>query len=135
MIGGGIVGSGVYHALRHNGELMSSRIGVRVRVRKVAVKALDEPRPYPIDRSVMTTDWRGVVEDPQVDVVTELVGGTTIARTMILAALKLGAGLISSGFKDAIAFLVLLIVIFARSGQIMRRRPRQPAGAGAGAQP
>ena len=44
----------------------------------------------------MTTDWQSVVNDPQVDIVAELVGGTTIARTMILAALKLGKPVITA---------------------------------------
>ncbi len=96
MIGGGTVGSGVFHALAANGGLMASRIGVEVRVRKVAVKALDEPRPYPIPASCMTTDWQSVVRDPQVDIVTELVGGVTTARTMTLAALGLGKPVITA---------------------------------------
>ncbi len=89
MIGGGTVGSGVYHALQLNGSLLSSRIGVNVAVRKVAVKAFDEPRPYEIPRAAMTTDWREVVNDPDVHVVAELVGGTTLAKEIILSALKL----------------------------------------------
>ena len=96
MIGGGTVGSGVFHALQLNGELMASRIGVKVAVRKIAVKAFDEPRPYPISRSLMTTDWQRVVNDPDVHIVAELVGGTGIARTMILAALKLGKPVITA---------------------------------------
>jgi homoserine dehydrogenase len=96
MIGGGTVGSGVFHALQLNGELMSSRIGVKVAVRKVAVKAFDEPRPYEIPRAAMTTDWQSVVNDPGVQVVAELVGGTNIARTMILTALKLGKPVITA---------------------------------------
>ena len=96
MIGGGTVGSGVFHALQLNGGLVASRIGVKVAVRKVAVKAFNEPRPYKIPRSLMTTDWRSVVNDPQVDIVIELVGGTTIAKTMILAALKLGKPVITA---------------------------------------
>jgi homoserine dehydrogenase len=96
MIGGGTVGSGVFHALELNGALMSSRIGVKVNVRKIAVKAFDEPRPYDIPRSLMTLDWQEVVNDPRVDVVTELVGGTGIARTMILAALKRGKPVITA---------------------------------------
>src|SRR5213594_328883 len=96
MIGGGTVGSGVFHALQLNGALMSSRIGVKVNVRKIAVKAFDEPRPYAIPNSQMTTDWRAVVHDPQVNVVAELVGGTTLARTIILAALKLGKPVITA---------------------------------------
>ena len=50
----------------------------------------------PIARSLLTTDWKGVVQDPAVDVVVELVGGTTIARTMILTALKLGKPVITA---------------------------------------
>jgi homoserine dehydrogenase len=96
MIGGGTVGSGVFHALQLNGGLMASRIGVKVAVRKVAVKAFNEPRPYKIPRSLMTTDWQSVVNDPQVDIVIELVGGTTIAKTMLLAALKLGKPVITA---------------------------------------
>jgi len=96
MIGGGTVGSGVFHALQRNGALMASRLGVEVTVRKVAVKAFDEPRPYPIPERLMTTDWPSVVNDPEVHIVTELVGGTTVARTMILAALKLGKPVITA---------------------------------------
>ncbi|HNW07525.1 MAG: homoserine dehydrogenase [Verrucomicrobia bacterium] len=96
MIGGGTVGSGVFHALQRNGDLLAARIGVRVTVQKVAVKAVDEPRPYRIPRAVMCTDWQRVVQDPQVNLVAELAGGTTVARTMILTALKLGKPVVTA---------------------------------------
>lgn len=96
MIGGGTVGSGVFHALQRNGGLLASRIGVQVRIRKIAVKAFDEPRPYEIPRSRMTTDWQSVVHDPRVDMVAELVGGTGLARTIILTALKLGKPVVTA---------------------------------------
>ncbi len=88
MIGGGTVGSGVFHHLQRNGSLMASRLGVKVSLRRVAVKAFDEPRPYDIPRSYLTTDWKSVVADPKVHAIIELVGGTTLARTMMLAALQ-----------------------------------------------
>jgi homoserine dehydrogenase len=96
MIGGGTVGSGVFHALQRNGSLVSSRIGIKVNVRKIAVKALDEPRPYAIPHDLMTTDWQSVVNDPQADIIVELVGGTGLAKTMILTALKLGKPVITA---------------------------------------
>src|SRR6266481_1662730 len=96
MIGGGTVGSGVFHALKLNGALMASRIGVQVNLRKIAVKSFDEPRPYEIPASYMTTDWQAVVNDPQVEMVAELVGGTTLAKTIILTALKLGKPVITA---------------------------------------
>ncbi len=96
MIGGGTVGSGVYHALALNGPLMASRIGVKVAFRKIAVKAFDEPRPYPIPESLMTTDWQSVVNDPEVKIVIELVGGINLAKTIILSALKLGKPVVTA---------------------------------------
>lgn len=96
MIGGGTVGSGVFHALQHNGSLLSSRIGVNVAVRRVAVKSLKENRPYQITRKLMTTDWREVVNDPHIHLVAELVGGTTLAKEIILSSLKLGKPVITA---------------------------------------
>jgi homoserine dehydrogenase len=96
MIGGGTVGSGVFNALQQNGELMAARTGVRLVVRKVAVKAFDEPRPYPISAELMTTDWKAVVEDPEIRIVTELVGGTGIAKTIVLAALERGKAVVTA---------------------------------------
>jgi homoserine dehydrogenase len=96
MIGGGTVGSGVFHAWQKNGALMAARLGVKLVFRKIAVKAFDEPRPYPITRELMTTDWQEVVNDPQIHVVIELVGGTGIARTMVLAALAQGKTVVTA---------------------------------------
>ena len=96
MIGGGTVGSGVFHALQHNAGLMTARLGIRPAITRVAVKSFDEPRPYPIPRAVMTLDWRDAVEDPSVRIVLELVGGTGIAKTMILAALERGKPVVTA---------------------------------------
>ncbi|MCS7090665.1 MAG: homoserine dehydrogenase [Verrucomicrobiota bacterium] len=96
MVGGGTVGSGVFHALQQNGALLAARIGIRIHVRKVAVKSVEEPRPYPIPRRFLTTNWREVVEDPQVQLVTELVGGTTVAREVVETALRLGKPVITA---------------------------------------
>ncbi len=96
MMGGGTVGSGVFHALQQNAELIAARTGIRVVIRKVAVKAFDEPRPYPIAERLMTLNWREVVEDPEISIVTELVGGTGIAKTMILAALERGKAVVTA---------------------------------------
>jgi homoserine dehydrogenase len=96
MIGGGTVGSGVFHAWQKNGGLMAARLGVKINFRKIAVKAFDEPRPYRIDRNLMTTDWQEVVNDPVINVVIELVGGCGIAKTMVLAALAQGKTVVTA---------------------------------------
>jgi homoserine dehydrogenase len=96
MIGGGTVGSGVFHAWQKNGGLLAARLGMKVNFRKIAVKQIDEPRAYPIPRGLLTTDWHEVVNDPQVHVVIELVGGCGIAKTIILAALALGKTVVTA---------------------------------------
>jgi homoserine dehydrogenase len=75
---------------------MTARLGVKIAFRKIAVKAFDEPRPYPIARALMTTDWQEVVNDPQIHIIIELVGGTGIAKTMVLAALAQGKTVVTA---------------------------------------
>ncbi len=116
MIGGGTVGSGVYHAWQKNGGLMAARLGVQLVFRKVAVKAFDEPRPYPIARHLMTTDWQEVVNDPQIHVVIELVGGTGIAKTMVLAALAQGKTVVTANKALLSAHGKELFAAAAKSG-------------------
>jgi len=97
IIGGGTVGGGVFKALQTNGTLLASRLGIRIHLVRVAAKAFDEPqRKVDIPHAQITLDWKSLVSDPQVQIVAELAGGTTIAREMILAALKLGKPVITA---------------------------------------
>jgi len=96
MIGGGTVGGGVYQALKSSGNLLASRAGIRFRLKKIAVKAFDEPRKVFIPEKMMTTDWRAVVDDPEVQIVVELAGGTTVARQMVLTALRRGKPVVTA---------------------------------------
>jgi homoserine dehydrogenase len=116
MIGGGTVGSGVYHAWEQNGDLMAARLGVKLNFRKIAVKAFDEPRPYDIPRALMTTDWQEVVNDSQIQVVIELVGGTGIAKAMILAALAQGKTVVTANKALLSAHGPELFAVAAKSG-------------------
>jgi homoserine dehydrogenase len=97
IIGGGTVGSGVFLHLQRNAALMASRLGIKIRLVKVAVKAYEEPqRKADIPRKMLTLDWKEVVNDPEVQLVAELAGGKTVAREMILASLKLGKPVITA---------------------------------------
>ncbi|MES1180756.1 MAG: homoserine dehydrogenase, partial [Verrucomicrobiota bacterium] len=96
IIGGGTVGGGVYEALSRNGSLLASRIGADVKVHRVAVRDLKKKRATAIPQALLTTDWREVVFDPQIQLVAELIGGTTTAREIILAALKLGKPVVTA---------------------------------------
>jgi homoserine dehydrogenase len=116
MIGGGTVGSGVFHAWQKNGGLMAARLGVKINFRKIAVKAFDEPRPYPISRNLMTTDWQEVVNDPEIHVIIELVGGCGIAKTMVLTALAQGKTVVTANKALISAHGPELFATAAKSG-------------------
>jgi len=116
MIGGGTVGSGVFHAWQKNGDLLAARLGVAIKFRKIAVKSFDEPRPYPIARELMTTDWQEVVNDGEIQIVIELVGGCGIARTMVLAALARGKTVVTANKALLSAHGPELFAAAAKSG-------------------
>lgn len=96
LVGGGTVGGGVWNALQRNGALMASRLGVELRVVNVAVRDLKKARIATIPARLLTTDWRQVVNDPSVHVVVELMGGTTTAKEVVLAALRLGKPVVTA---------------------------------------
>ena len=95
IIGLGTVGSGVFDALQLNGSLLSSRIGVDVRVGKIAVRSLKKCSAK-VPRRLLTENWRELVDDPQIQIVAELVGGTTTAREIVLSALRAGKPVVTA---------------------------------------
>ena len=96
LVGGGTVGGGVFQAIQRNGALVASRLGVRLVVAKVAVRDLAKARAVKVPAAQLTTDWQSVVNDPGVDIVVELMGGTTTARNVVLQALKLGKPVVTA---------------------------------------
>src|SRR3984885_12450391 len=96
IVGGGTVGCGVFDALQRNGSLFSSRIGIRIHVEKIAVKSPKKNRCIKIPKNLLTENWRKIVHDPKIQIVAELVGGTTVAREIVLAALKLGKPVVTA---------------------------------------
>ena len=96
IIGGGTVGGGVFQAIQRNGALISSRLGVKLHIAKMVVRDVNKARPVKIPPSLLTTDWAAVVNDPQVNLIVELMGGTATAREVALTALRLGKPVVSA---------------------------------------
>ncbi|NJK91376.1 MAG: homoserine dehydrogenase [Blastochloris sp.] len=94
MVGCGVVGGGVLAHLTRNRDLLQERSGVDFEVVRVAVRDLQKARG--IEASKLTTSWREVVEDPQVNLVVEMMGGTTLAREVAEATLKAGKPLVTA---------------------------------------
>ena len=93
ILGMGTVGSGVVKLLQDHSALLDRRVGARLRIRKIAETGT--PR-IAVDPKLLTTDAMEVINDPQVDIVVELIGGTTVARTLCLEAVTKGKHLVTA---------------------------------------
>lgn len=92
LAGFGTVGSGVWKILTENRGLIQSRSqdAVQMEIRKIAVRDLSKPRDVDAPAALFTTNLLEVVNDPSVDIVVELIGGTDAAFDLVAAALKAG---------------------------------------------
>src|SRR6266571_1943736 len=96
LIGLGTVGSGAFRILRDNAELIRHRVGVPVEVTKIAVRDATRDRGVAIPAGVLTTNPSQVIDDPNIDIVIELIGGYEPARELILAAIARGKHVVTA---------------------------------------
>ncbi|MGC1381436.1 MAG: homoserine dehydrogenase [Candidatus Baltobacteraceae bacterium] len=102
LLGCGTVGSSVAERLLSERDAIERRSGVRYELRAVAIRDLNKRRPDSLDRRLFTRDARFVVEDPHVDLIVELIGGTTEAAELVERALDRGRHVVSAN-KDLLA--------------------------------
>ena len=101
LIGAGTVGGGLYRLQETMSEEIEKRVGAKLNIKKVLVRDASKKREG-IDPSVMTTDWNEIINDHEIQIVIELMGGTTLARERILEALEAGKNVVTAN-KDLIA--------------------------------
>lgn len=81
---------------------IAERTGIELMITRVAVRSLSRDRGVSLAADVFTTDTRGVVEDPDIDIVIEVIGGIEPARELVLRSLELGKPVIT-GNKELLA--------------------------------
>ncbi|WP_372847126.1 homoserine dehydrogenase, partial [Pontiella sp.] len=96
ILGFGTVGAGVVEGIQQNGELMARRTGIKPVIAKIADLDIESDRGIEVDAGVLTTDAMSVITDPSIALIVELVGGTSVARTFTLEALKQGKRVITA---------------------------------------
>lgn len=96
LIGFGTVGTGMIRGLQRNGDLIERRTGIRLVLRRIADLDITSPRPVQVDPAILTTDAVALIEEPGVEIVVELIGGTSIARDLTLKALRLGKPVVTA---------------------------------------
>ena len=101
ILGAGTVGTGVYKLCQSMKDDVISKTGAELVVKKVLVRNLHKDRA-PIDRELLTDNWKDIIEDKDIEIVIELMGGTTPAKQYILEALEAGKQVVTAN-KDLLA--------------------------------
>lgn len=96
IIGIGTVGAGVVQVLQENAGEIQRRLGARLRLVRVADKDIESDRGVPIDRALLTTDVAEVLENPEIQIVAELIGGYEPARGFLLRAIANGKHVVTA---------------------------------------
>lgn len=88
LIGFGTIGAGVVKLIQENGALIEDRLGAKLHLKRIADIDVTTARPVSVDPAILTRNAREILEDPEIDIVIELMGGYEPARSFILDAIK-----------------------------------------------
>ena len=96
VLGLGTVGSGTVNVLRRNIKEITRRAGRDIEITRAADRTLEKERDCDISGIDITTDAFAIVNDPNIHVVVELIGGTGIARELVLKAIENGKHVVTA---------------------------------------
>jgi len=102
VLGAGTVGGTLITRLVHDRAAITAKTGLDLRVLRVAVRDLSKPRSFTLEYGVITDDLQSVVDDPEIDLVVELMGGRDLAGDLVLAALEAGKPVVTAN-KELVA--------------------------------
>ena len=102
LMGLGVIGSGVAKALREREEAIASQVGCPLRLRKILVRDLAKRRAVKVESHLLTTDPRQIIDDPEIDIVIEVIGGESPALELIKEAILKGKHVVTAN-KEVIS--------------------------------
>ncbi|NBO56354.1 MAG: homoserine dehydrogenase [Actinobacteria bacterium] len=102
VLGCGNVGAAFVQLVERQADAIEARTGVRLQVARVAVRNISRDRNLNLPEGMLTRDALGVIEDPTIDLVVEVIGGIEPARELITAALVRGKPVITAN-KELLA--------------------------------
>lgn len=96
LLGCGTVGTGVAKILIERRDLIRSRLGTFLNLKRVADIDIETDRGIQFENGVLTTDASQVVDDPNIDIIIEMIGGEKIAKDLILRAIYNGKQVVTA---------------------------------------
>ena len=95
LVGTGTVGGGCLDILRNHKEEFKRHFGIDIELTRVCSRQPEVAESYGLS-GIFTTDFHEVIEDPEVDLVIELIGGTTFAKEVVIGALQNGKSVVTA---------------------------------------
>lgn len=102
LLGLGVVGCGTVELLERNRIEIERKIGLPFNIKRIAVRNKEKKRPISVDPSLLTTNALEVIDDPDIDIICELIGGVDPAKEFVLRALRNGKNVVTAN-KEMIA--------------------------------
>ena len=96
ILGLGTVGGGTATVLRRNAEEIARRAGREIKLLAASVRDIKKPRDVDIEGILLTEDSNEIVNHPDIDIVLELIGGTDLARDLVLRAINNGKHVVTA---------------------------------------
>ncbi len=96
LLGFGTIGTGVAKLLRRNADVIEQRLGAPLRLVRIADIDTETDRGVDLEGIRFDTDTEGLVADPEVEIVVELIGGTSVARRFILRSIEGGKHVVTA---------------------------------------
>ena len=96
LLGLGTVGGGTVGVLRRNAGEIARRAGRGIEIARAAARDLNRPRSFDPSGIALTTDPNEVVDDPELAIIVELIGGDTLARDLVLRAIEQGKHVVTA---------------------------------------
>jgi homoserine dehydrogenase len=96
IIGFGIVGSGTAKVLLTNKDILNERLGFKLTLKRIADLDITTDRGIKIPEGVLTTDVNQLFNDPEIDIVVELIGGIKPAKDFIMKAIQNGKHVVTA---------------------------------------
>ena len=96
LIGFGTVGTGLVRILQENARLLEKRLGLSIVLKRIADLDITSDRGVKVNPALLTQKVADVIEDPEIAIVVELIGGLEPARTFILQAIEKGKHIVTA---------------------------------------
>ncbi|MGI6227264.1 MAG: homoserine dehydrogenase [Peptococcales bacterium] len=102
VLGLGTVGTGVVKLLEQQKKELTRNIGNQLEITKILVRDVNKARKVSVDKSLLTDNWEDIINDSEIKIIVELMGGIEPAKSYILQALDAGKHVVTAN-KDLLA--------------------------------